>query len=57
MSMVAAEDPTAAEATYESFVERIRDAGLTVGTGVFGAMMDVVLDNWGPVTITLDTSA
>ena len=56
-SFVAAEDPAAAEAVYESFNERIRGAGLTVGTGVFGAMMDVVLDNWGPVTIIVDTSA
>jgi len=40
---------------YQAFVERLRAAGLTVGTGEFGAMMDVTLQNWGPVTIVLDS--
>ena len=40
---------------YEQFVERLRQAGLRVGTGRFGADMQVSLCNDGPVTILLDT--
>ncbi|HEY5493008.1 MAG TPA: D-aminoacyl-tRNA deacylase [Candidatus Anoxymicrobiaceae bacterium] len=54
-SFVAAADPSLAEPLYQAFVERLRAAGLTVGTGEFGAMMDVTLQNWGPVTIVLDS--
>ncbi|MHB8896592.1 MAG: D-aminoacyl-tRNA deacylase [Candidatus Geothermincolia bacterium] len=54
-SFVAAEDPEAAEEMYERFVEKIISAGLSVGTGAFGAMMLVSLENWGPVTIVIDS--
>jgi D-aminoacyl-tRNA deacylase len=54
-SFVAAEEPAAAEAMYEKFVSRMRSSGLTVGTGGFGQMMLVSLDNWGPVTIVIDS--
>ena len=47
--------PELAEDLYEMFVERIRDFGVPVQTGKFGAMMDVQLTNWGPVTIMLDS--
>jgi D-tyrosyl-tRNA(Tyr) deacylase len=33
----------------------LRDAGVTVAEGRFGAMMDVELVNDGPVTILLDS--
>ena len=36
---------------YEEFAEALRKLGLTVATGVFGAMMSVELVNEGPVTI------
>lgn len=49
-------EPGAAEALYEQFVAGLRAAGVVqVGTGVFGAMMDVELVNDGPVTILLDS--
>jgi len=54
-SFIAAADPALAEPLYLAFAERMRAAGLTVGTGEFGEMMDVTLDNWGPVTIVLDS--
>ena len=54
-SFVAAAPPEKAEELYRVFVGRISDSGLTVRTGVFGAMMNVRLDNWGPVTIIIDT--
>ena len=50
-----AEDPSIAEPTYHRFVSAIRDAGLKVETGIFGADMKVHLVNDGPVTILLDS--
>lgn len=47
--------PEHAEPLYHEFNERLRQYGLTVHTGVFGAMMDVFLVNDGPVTILLDS--
>ena len=47
--------PEEAEPLIEYLVGRLRDAGIEVGTGVFGARMDVDLCNEGPVTIILDS--
>lgn len=47
--------PETAAVLYDRFNELIREAGLQVETGVFGAMMDVTLTNDGPVTLILDT--
>jgi len=46
--------PEVAEPLYERFVHALRDLGLSVQTGVFGARMQVSLANDGPVTIVLD---
>jgi D-tyrosyl-tRNA(Tyr) deacylase len=46
--------PEEAEKLYERFVQRLRDAGLAVATGQFGARMDVALTNDGPVTLILE---
>ena len=43
-----------AEPLVEAVVEGLRARGLTVATGVFGAMMAVELVNDGPVTILLE---
>ncbi|SEJ09697.1 D-aminoacyl-tRNA deacylase [Demequina mangrovi] len=43
-----------AEPLVESVVAALRERGLTVGTGVFGAHMDVELVNDGPITILLE---
>jgi D-aminoacyl-tRNA deacylase len=43
-----------AEPLYEHFVRSLRDLGVPVQTGVFGARMQVELVNDGPVTIILD---
>jgi D-tyrosyl-tRNA(Tyr) deacylase len=45
--------PAVAEPLYERFVARLRDLGLPVATGRFGARMAVELVNDGPVTIVL----
>jgi D-aminoacyl-tRNA deacylase len=50
-----AELPERARVLCEDAVQRLRAAGLTVATGVFAAMMDVMLVNAGPVTIILDS--
>ncbi|MBK0347229.1 D-tyrosyl-tRNA(Tyr) deacylase [Aerococcaceae bacterium zg-ZJ1578] len=47
--------PEFANEMYEQFNERLRQAGITVETGIFGAMMQVSLINDGPVTIILDS--
>ena len=54
-SFDAAAPPEQARQLYESFVERIRAAGLPCSTGRFQEMMEVELRNDGPVTILLDS--
>ena len=46
--------PEDAEPVYEAFAATLRELGLEVATGVFGARMRVELANDGPVTIVLD---
>ncbi len=46
--------PEQAEPLYERFCAALRDLGVPVETGVFGARMQVGLVNDGPVTILLD---
>ncbi|HAZ28955.1 MAG TPA: D-tyrosyl-tRNA(Tyr) deacylase [Candidatus Magasanikbacteria bacterium] len=47
--------PEEAEVLYQLFVQKLRDAGLSVATGVFQAHMDVSLVNDGPITLVLDS--
>ena len=53
-SFLDAGDPAHAEELYDYIVEQCRAAGYEVGTGIFGAQMDVALINDGPFTILLD---
>jgi len=53
-SFIDAARPEVAIPLYEAFVQRLRDAGLRVETGEFGAMMDVEIVNDGPVTLWLE---
>ena len=46
--------PDIANALYEEFVLKVKEQGIKVGTGVFGAMMDIELINDGPVTFMLE---
>jgi D-tyrosyl-tRNA(Tyr) deacylase len=50
-----AEAPERARQLVELFVDRLRERGLTVATGVFGEVMAVSLVNDGPVTLILDS--
>jgi D-tyrosyl-tRNA(Tyr) deacylase len=47
--------PEYAEDLYNQFNSLLKDKGLAVETGIFGAMMDVSLINDGPVTLILDS--
>lgn len=51
----AAAKPAEAARLYEYFSEVLREKGVPVKTGVFGADMEVEILNDGPVTIWLDT--
>lgn len=53
-SFVDAAPPAEAEALYDRFVALLRERGLPVETGRFGAMMDVELVNDGPVTLVIE---
>ena len=53
-SFTDAAPPEEAEPLYERFCEALRELGVPVQTGVFGARMEVSLVNDGPVTIILD---
>ena len=55
-SFISAAPPDLAKALYEEFCEALRKLGVSVGTGVFQAMMSVELVNEGPVTILLDSN-
>lgn len=53
-SFVDAARPEVAIPLYERFVALLRERGVSVETGEFGAMMDVELVNDGPVTLWLE---
>ncbi|HIT85381.1 MAG TPA: D-tyrosyl-tRNA(Tyr) deacylase [Candidatus Ornithomonoglobus intestinigallinarum] len=47
-------EPGRAEELYNKFTEILKDSGLKVETGIFGADMKVSLINDGPVTVALE---
>jgi D-tyrosyl-tRNA(Tyr) deacylase len=55
-SFTAAAQPARAEEMVDRVVELIRDHGVEVATGRFGAMMEVELLNAGPVTLIFEVS-
>ena len=54
-SFTTAARPEQAKPMWDAFNAALRECGLRVETGVFGAMMDVALINDGPVTIIIDS--
>ncbi|MGE7543651.1 D-aminoacyl-tRNA deacylase [Sporosarcina newyorkensis] len=54
-SFIDAARPEQAEPLWEYFNEQLRNEGLHVETGQFGAMMDVQLTNDGPVTLLVES--
>lgn len=55
-SFAEAAPPEMAEPLVQAFAQGLRDAGVPVQTGRFGAKMDVALLNDGPVTIVIDSA-
>jgi D-tyrosyl-tRNA(Tyr) deacylase len=53
-SIIDAARPEQAEPLVDYFCERLREHGLQVETGVFGASMQVQIHNDGPVTLMLE---
>ncbi len=54
-SFTKAAAPDLAERLYNDFTTMMRNGGVKVETGVFGAHMEVELINDGPVTIMMDS--
>lgn len=54
-SFTASAAPEMGEFYYEKFIDKCREKGVNVETGIFGADMEVHLINDGPVTIMLDS--
>ena len=56
-NFMAAAKPDYAEELYNYFNDCLRENGISVATGSFGAMMDVALINDGPVTLILESKS
>ena len=54
-SFIKAAQPKLGEKIYNNFIQDLNKRGVSVATGIFGAMMDVQLVNDGPVTFLLDS--
>ncbi|MCM1982834.1 D-aminoacyl-tRNA deacylase [Lyngbya confervoides] len=56
-SYEAAAAPEVAKDLYDHFVSLLTSSGLRIETGQFGAMMQVSIENDGPVTLILEREA
>ena len=56
-SFTDAAPPEQAEPLYDAFCAALRELGVAVATGRFGARMEVGLVNEGPVTIILEVES
>ncbi|ADY73378.1 D-tyrosyl-tRNA(Tyr) deacylase [Desulfurobacterium thermolithotrophum DSM 11699] len=54
-SFQSSEDPEKAEEMFKKFVEKCKEFGVEVQTGIFGADMKVHIVNDGPVTFILNS--
>ena len=54
-AFVTAAPPAVGNDYFEKYKSRLKEAGLTVESGIFGADMKISLLNDGPVTILLDS--
>ena len=53
-SFIDAARPEVARPIYERFVERLKNNGVMVGTGMFGEFMKIDVELDGPVTIVME---
>jgi len=56
-SFTGAMQPEGARELYKAFITACKSEGLKVAEGEFGARMLVEINNWGPVTIIVDSKA
>lgn len=54
-AFIQAAKPELAKELYELFINEVRKYNIFTGTGIFGAEMQVSLQNDGPVTLMLET--
>ena len=54
-SFIQSAKPEIAVPLYEQFIISLKDTGISIQTGTFGADMKVSLTNDGPVTISIDS--
>ncbi len=54
-SFIDSAPPEAAEPLYQEFMQHLRNLGLRVEAGEFGAMMNVEIHNDGPVTLIVES--
>jgi len=54
-SFIDAEEPERARYIYDSFIKKLKDAGVRVRTGSFGEYMRIEANLDGPVTILLES--
>ncbi|MBC8322839.1 MAG: D-tyrosyl-tRNA(Tyr) deacylase [Candidatus Marinimicrobia bacterium] len=54
-SFIHAAPPEKGKALYEDFMRKLENKGVPIQSGEFGAMMKVNIQNYGPVTIVLDS--
>jgi len=50
-----AEDPQAAEPLFQYCIKNIKNTGINIKTGIFGAHMKITLANDGPCTFMIDS--
>lgn len=50
-----AEDPEAAEPLFKYCLEKLKNCGVNVAAGTFGADMKITIENDGPCTILIDS--
>lgn len=53
-SFIEAAKPDKAEGIYHQIIKKLKETGLKVESGTFGAMMEVDFINEGPVTLVMD---
>ena len=54
-SFIQSAPPTIAIPLYEQFIQSLKETGIAIQTGQFGADMKISLTNDGPVTIIIDS--
>lgn len=55
-SFIKVAKPKLAEKLYRLFIDKLKEGGIKVATGEFGAYMDIKTELDGPVTILVDSS-